>query len=118
MSKDQQHCCAARLAAGMPIDRCGCQEWVNVIKGVGGRPACCIPMTVKDAAGRVVPGQVPPPPSLRSAVSKFHRCTICQLDALQQQLDEARRGVSEGTDDGVRLWVRYQVSKLCQWLRL
>ena len=52
MSKDQQHCCAARLAAGMPIDRCGCEEWVEVQKGKGGRPACSIPMTVKDAAGK------------------------------------------------------------------
>ena len=37
---------------------------------------------------------------------------------------EVRRGVAEASegggrgDDGVRLWVRYSVSQLCQWLRL
>jgi hypothetical protein len=39
----------------------------------------------------------------------------CWHDA---RIDEARRGVAEGDgDDGVRLWVRYQTSGLCQWLR-
>ena len=31
-------------------------------------------------------------------------------------VDEVRRGVDEGQDDGMRLWVRYSASGLCQWL--
>ena len=33
-------------------------------------------------------------------------------------VDEARQGVCEGSeDDGLRLWVRYELSGLCQWLK-
>ena len=34
-------------------------------------------------------------------------------------VEETRRGVNEGKDDdGVRLWVKYEASQLCQWLRI
>ena len=32
-------------------------------------------------------------------------------------VEEAVRGVSGAHDDGLRLWVRYERSGLCQWLR-
>lgn len=83
MQKDVPHCCEARKAAGLPIDKCGCECWNK-----GGVPACDIMVTVRDAEGIAVPGQTPNP-NLRSTLSRTHKCSVCRIDVLQGHLDAA-----------------------------
>ena len=54
MQKDIPHCCEARKAAGVPIDKCGCECWKDIVKGKGGVPVCDIMVTVRDSKGIVV----------------------------------------------------------------
>ena len=46
----------------MPIEKCDCEKWTDIVAHKGGRPVCEIPMTVKDFRGTVIPGQLPPMP--------------------------------------------------------
>ena len=64
----------------------------------------------------------------RAGLGPQHRVTLC-TEAIAARLQHAQpdgaaagaaelRGVVEKNDDGLRLWVRYQESGLCQWVRL